>query len=39
MLVLIVAALGASTALAAPLSPTDEQAARQADQAFVNAMN
>jgi hypothetical protein len=39
-MMMIVAALGGvSTALAAPPSQADEQAVRQADQAFVSAMN
>ena len=38
-IVLAVVALGASTALATPPSQADEQAVRQADQEFVNAMN
>ncbi|HKW24210.1 MAG TPA: nuclear transport factor 2 family protein [Terriglobales bacterium] len=38
-MMMIVAVLGASTALAAPPSQADEQAVRQADQALVNALN
>jgi hypothetical protein len=39
IMVLAVVAVRASTALAAPAPQADEQAVRQADQAFVNAMN
>ena len=38
-MVLAMVALGASTVVAAPPSQADEQAVRQADDAFVNAMN
>lgn len=39
MIMLVMVAADASTALAAPAARTDEQAARQADQAFVSAMH